>query len=65
MKMLCLKDLRDRGIRFSRQHLHRLIKQGRFPRPVKLGVVTNAWPETEIDSYLNDCIAKRDSAAAV
>ena len=48
---------------FTRQHIHRLIKQGKFPPPVKLGENTNAWPEDEIDAYLKACIAKRDAAA--
>jgi prophage regulatory protein len=65
MKMLSLRDLRVKGIPLSRQHIHRLIKQGKFPAPAKLGEATNAWPETEIDAYIERCIAKRDSAAAV
>jgi prophage regulatory protein len=56
-----LKDLK--GIRFSRQHLHRLIKAGRFPKPVKLGESTNGWVESEIDQYIEDLIAERDAAA--
>jgi prophage regulatory protein len=48
MKMLSLRDLRDRGIPFTRQHIHRLIKQGKFPAPAKLGENTNAWIEPEI-----------------
>jgi prophage regulatory protein len=61
MKMLSLSDLRGKGIRFSRQHIHRLVKQGKFPPPVKLGENTNAWPEHEIDAHLEACIAKRDA----
>ena len=62
MRMLSLPDLRERGIKFSRQHLHRLIWQRKFPAPCKLGENTNAWPEPEIDKYLEDCIAARDDA---
>jgi predicted DNA-binding transcriptional regulator AlpA len=61
MRFLSAKDLQDRGITFSRQHRHRLIKQGKFPRPVKIGANTNAWPEPEIDAYQEDCIRKRDA----
>jgi prophage regulatory protein len=64
MKMLSLRDLRDKGIPFTRQHIHKLIKQRKFPAPVKLGENTNAWPDNEIDAYLKDCIAKRDAVAA-
>jgi prophage regulatory protein len=63
--MLSLAELKTaKGIKFSRQHLHRLIASGKFPRPVKLGANTNAWPESEIDQYLKDRIAARDSVAA-
>jgi prophage regulatory protein len=65
MKMLSLAELKGlKGIKFSRQHLHRLIANGKFPKPVKLGENTNAWPESEIDQYLKDRIAARDSVAA-
>jgi prophage regulatory protein len=62
MRFLDETDLKARGIKFSRQHRHRLIRQGRFPRPVKIGANTNAWPEPEIDQYLEDCITRRDLA---
>jgi prophage regulatory protein len=62
MRMLDLSDLHDKGIKFSRQHLHRLIIAGKFPAPVKIGENTNAWPETEIDQYLKACIDKRNAA---
>jgi prophage regulatory protein len=64
MKMLSHKDLVALGIKFSRQHLHRLIVAGKFPRPAKIGDNTNARPATEIDQYLKDRIAARDSDAA-
>ena len=63
MKVLGDEDLREKGIPFSRQHRNRLIKAGKFPAPIKLGSgnTTNAWLETEVDQYLKDCIAKRDT----
>jgi prophage regulatory protein len=62
--VLSHEDLRDRGIKYSRQHIHRLIKRGLFPRPVKIGAGTNAWLENEIDQYLQDRSAERDAKAA-
>jgi prophage regulatory protein len=62
-RMLNHADLRDRGIPYSRQHIHRLIRRGLFPRPVKLGAGSNAWVEAEIDRYLADRIAVRDAQA--
>jgi len=64
MRLLDEEDLKQRGIKFSRQHRHRLIRQGKFPKPVKVGANTNAWPEPEIDQFIERCISKRDEAAA-
>ena len=35
-RLLDRKDLRDRGIKYSRVHLDRLVKAGRFPKPIQL-----------------------------
>jgi prophage regulatory protein len=65
MRMLSFPDLKaEKGIRFTRQHIHRLVRQKRFPAPVKLGQQTNAWIETEVDKFLEDCIAKRDTRSS-
>jgi prophage regulatory protein len=67
MKMLPLRDLRDRGIPFTRQHIHRLVRLGKFPKPIKLGTGTNGrnvWSSDEVDTFLKNCIAKRDTAPA-
>jgi prophage regulatory protein len=64
MRVLETRDLRDKGIHWTRQHLHRLVRQGRFPRPFKLGNKTNAWTEEEIDNYVKDRIAMRDMKTA-
>ena len=64
MVLLSREDLRNKkGIPFTRQHLHRLIRAGQFPRPIKLGGNTNAWPEPEVDSYIENRIAARDQSA--
>lgn len=61
MRMLDLSDLREKGIKFSRQHIHRLVKANKFPAPVKIGDNRNAWVETEIEAYLTARVAKRDA----
>jgi prophage regulatory protein len=60
--LLSFADLRDRGIKFTRQHIHRLIRKRQFPAPVKLGVGegSNAWVESEIDEFIKARIAARD-----
>lgn len=61
MRVLGFRDLKAlKGIPFSRQHIHRLVTAGKFPRPIKLGEATNAWDEREIDSWLNARIVERD-----
>jgi len=49
MRVLSYPDLKaEKGIRFTRQHIHRLVQQKKFPAPVKLGQQTNAWIEAEV-----------------
>jgi len=50
-------------VQFHRVHLDRLIKAGKFPRPVKIGENKNAWLATEIEVWLAGRIAARDQAA--
>ncbi len=64
MRMLGYADLRDRGIPYSRQHIHRLVRRGLFPPPAKIGGGSNAWLESEIDDYLRDRVAERDAKRA-
>lgn len=64
MKVLSFRDLRDRGIPFTRQHIHKLVKRGEFPSPFKIGANTNAWNDSEIDQYLKDRFAKRQTKMA-
>jgi prophage regulatory protein len=52
------------GIQFSRQHRHRLILQGRFPRPLKIGENKNAWLAREIHDWIAARVAERDDKAA-
>ena len=61
IRLLNDADLREKGLRHSRQHRQRLIKRGKFPKPIKVGLNTNAWLENEIDAYVESCIAERDA----
>jgi prophage regulatory protein len=60
--LLAFSDLAGKGIPFTRQHVARLIKGGRFPAPIKLGIGTNRWIASEIDSWLSQRKAERDAA---
>jgi prophage regulatory protein len=59
MKVLAFGDLRGKGIPFTRQHIHKLVKRREFPQPFKIGAKTNAWDESEIDEYLKGRSARR------
>jgi prophage regulatory protein len=66
MKFLSVEDLEKRGIRFSDAHRWRLIKAGKFPKPVKLGsgpTARNAWTDTDIDEWSAQRVAERDEVA--
>ena len=63
MNLLSLADLKSKGIKFTRGHIHRLVKAGKFPRPIKIGENCNAWLEPEIDQHIEEKIAERDQAA--
>lgn len=64
MRLLSLSDLRARGITFSRQWLHKLVSENKFPKPVKVGNRTLAWVESEVDAWMAARVDQRDSCAA-
>ncbi|EFC6289643.1 AlpA family transcriptional regulator [Shigella dysenteriae] len=49
---------------YSRAWIYRLINQGRFPKPVKIGSRSVAFIESEVDEWINQRIeASRNHAA--
>jgi predicted DNA-binding transcriptional regulator AlpA len=63
MKLLSLDELRPKkGINYHPQHIKKLIKDGKFPRPIRLsGGKSIAFIEEEVDQYLEGLKAQRDS----
>jgi prophage regulatory protein len=59
-KLLTKKEVRDR-VCYSFAHVDRLEKEGRFPKRVRLGPSRVAWVESEIDDWITDRIAERDT----
>ena len=49
-----------KSIRFSRTHLWRLERAGKFPKRIHVGDNSIAWDEDEIDAYLNAKRRERD-----
>jgi prophage regulatory protein len=66
MQLLDYRDLRDRGIRFSKPHLWRLWSRGKFPKHIKLGgaLSRNVWSADEVNTWIKQRIAERDQASA-
>ena len=62
-RLLDRNDLRARGIKYSRPHLDRLMKGGKFPKSIALGANRRAWLEHEIDAFIASRIAARDARA--
>jgi len=48
----------------SRSAIYDLISKGKFPKQIKLTSRSSGWIESEINQWLNDRIAERDSEAA-
>ncbi|OKB80041.1 dipicolinate synthase [Escherichia coli] len=49
---------------YGRAWIYRLINQGRFPKPVKIGPRSVAFIESEVDEWINQRIeASRNNAA--
>jgi prophage regulatory protein len=63
MRVLDHDGLRQKGIRFSNVQLWRKVREGSFPRPIKLGANRNAWIEQEIDDWLTGLMARRDGSS--
>jgi prophage regulatory protein len=53
-----------KGIPYSRDHLRRLWKAGKFPKPVDVGPGRLAWVEEEIDAHVEGIVAARDQHLA-
>lgn len=62
MRLVSAAGLRAKGIDFSKMHIWRLTKAGKFPRPIAVGSNRRAWIESEIDDWIKQRIAERDSS---
>jgi prophage regulatory protein len=63
MKVLSYPELKtEKGIRFSRQWIRKLILAGQFPAPIKVGLASNGFVEAEIDAWIEARINERNAA---
>ena len=65
VRILSFEDLRsEKGIPYSKVHLWRLEREGKFPKRVRLGENRHGWLESEIDDWLLERMASRIVDAA-
>jgi prophage regulatory protein len=58
-RLLSRDDLINKGIPFSRVHLWRLEKAGKFPKRVPISASRHGWADDEIDGWIADRIRER------
>jgi prophage regulatory protein len=65
MRLLGYDDLKPvKGVNFSKVHLWRLERAGKFPKRVRLGQSRYGWLDSEIDTWISQRVAERDSKQA-
>lgn len=52
-RLLRRQEVEDR-CQLSRATLYRMMRQGAFPEPIKVGARAVRWPELEIEAWLSD-----------
>ena len=56
-KLLKAQDVADLTS-MSRSHLHRLARDGKFPKPIKIGENRSAWLESDVQEWISECLRK-------
>jgi prophage regulatory protein len=52
MRMLSYPDLVELGVPYSRPHLSRLVKEGKFPAPFSLSAYRIVWREVDVFAWI-------------
>ncbi len=63
-RLIPYEALKAKGIMYSKPHLWRLEKAGKFPKRVPVGPARYGYVEPEIDSHVDELIAARDASVA-
>ena len=62
-RLLRYRELKpEKGIPYSRMHIDRLEKAGKFPQRVRLGPNTVGWFDDELNDLLDKAAADRNAA---
>jgi prophage regulatory protein len=61
VRLISFFELRTaKGIPYSRPWIDELIRQGKFPKKIRISANRMGWLESEIDQFLRDRAAERD-----
>jgi prophage regulatory protein len=63
-RVVVLEQLPSLGVYYSRVHLDRLEKAGRFPRHVQIGPGRIGWLQHEVEAWVAGFIGRRDAKPA-
>ena len=63
LQVLRLRDVKSRTGK-STSGIYADMASGKFPRPIPLGERTVGWLESEIDSWIEACLRKREARAS-
>jgi predicted DNA-binding transcriptional regulator AlpA len=64
-RILTIKDLPNKGISYHPNHLRRMWRQNKFPKPFYPSDRRPSWLEETIDEWINIKIAEAKQAAGV
>ena len=56
-RILKAKEVAER-VSISTSQVYRLVRDGRFPEPVKITENRSGWLETEVDQWIDECIRR-------
>jgi prophage regulatory protein len=59
-RFVSYKELRLKGIPYSRAHICKMIDAGKFPKPIAFGANRVAFLNSEIDAWLDQLVERRD-----
>lgn len=62
MRVLSYADLKSKGIPFSKVWIRKLVLDGKFPKPIRLGENRNGFIEAEVEKWLKARANERDVA---
>jgi prophage regulatory protein len=63
MQVLKLPEV-CRKVGLSRAPVYKMVSEGKFPAPIKLGARASGWVDTEIDAWIEQRVVERDAGGA-